>query len=113
MTIFLRRNRNNWNKEVVVVKKSEKMIKNLIKWIKSPKKNFLNRKRGVFDQKLHEESEKNGPNALQISFFEKIGLFSRILCFPPIAYSRESNLSVKELEHFPPCHFFRITPKYI
>ena len=81
---------------------------------KKYKKFFFNRKRGVFDQKIHEESEKNGPNALHISFFEKNGLFSRILInefFPPIAYSRESNLSVKE--HFPPCHFFRITPKYI
>ena len=32
---------------------------------KSPTSNFFSLKRGCFDQKLPEESDKNGPDALQ------------------------------------------------
>ena len=42
--------------------------------MKNQKKKTFYQKRGVFDRKLREESEKNSPNALQLLLFEKIGL---------------------------------------
>ena len=56
---------------MVVVKKVQK-FDNLDE--KSKQNLFFIEKRGVFDRKLHEESKKNSPNALQLLLFEKIGL---------------------------------------
>ena len=46
-------------------KKSEKSEKKLIQWKKIAPKYFFFNGRGYFDQKLPEESDKNGPDALQ------------------------------------------------
>ena len=49
---------------VVVKKRGKKVEKSDIMEKKSPKF-FFSVKEGIFHQKLHEESEKNGPDALQ------------------------------------------------
>ncbi len=56
-------------------KKSEKKRKILIKWKKIAPKYFFSYVKGYFDQKLPEEFNKNGPDALQIRFLVGIGSF--------------------------------------
>ena len=78
--------------------------------MKNQKKNFFYWKRGVFDRKLCEESEKNSPNALQLLLFEKIGLLWRIYhteFFPPIAYSKESKPIGKKVGSISSLPFFQ------
>ncbi len=59
---------------VVVVKKWKK-VKNFDKIKKIAPKYFFPNEKGYFDQKLPEESNKNGPDALQIRFLVGIGSF--------------------------------------
>ena len=55
------------------------MLKKIDKMDKKSKKIFFNRKRGVFYQKLHEESEKNGPTLYKYYFSRKLGFFQEFL----------------------------------